>query len=163
MATDDLLAELIDLYDSRFVILPEHGGITMALWNLHAWTIDAAYVSPFLMFVSPEMRCGKSTAMSLLYWTGPRTVLASNISASAIYRYIDASHATLLMDEAETYLRDHPEARGILDSGHTRDRAFVIRCEGDNHQPKRFSTWGPKASRPSASGATLRDRRSPSR
>lgn len=72
VATDDLLTELIDLY-ARYVILPEHGAITMALWTLHAWAIEAAYVSPFLMFTSPEMRCGKSTAMSLLYWTGPRT------------------------------------------------------------------------------------------
>ena len=33
----------------------------MALWTLHAWALDAAYVSPFLMFSSPEMRCGNST------------------------------------------------------------------------------------------------------
>jgi hypothetical protein len=32
------------------------------------------------MFTSPEMRCDKNTALSLLYRTSPRTVFASNIS-----------------------------------------------------------------------------------
>src|SRR5262249_15978466 len=156
VATDDLLTELSQFY-AQHVILPEHGALAMALWTLHAWTIDAFYCSPFLMFSSPEMRCGKSTAMSLLYWTGPRTVLASNISPAAIFRYIDCEHPTLLTDEAET--NESEEARGILNSGHTRDTAYVIRCEGDDNKPKRFSTWAPKAlASISKLAATLRDR-----
>jgi uncharacterized protein DUF3631 len=35
--------------------------------------------------------------------------------------------------------------RGILNSGHSREAAYSIRCDGDDHQPKRFSTWAPKA------------------
>ena len=34
--------------------------------------------------------------------------------------------------------------RGILNGGHTRDTAHVVRCEGDDHRPKEFSTWAPK-------------------
>src|SRR5262249_27361109 len=37
------------------------------------------------------------------------------------------------------------EIRGILNSGHTRDAAFVIRCVGDNSEPRKFSTWAAKA------------------
>ena len=156
VATADLLTDLTKIY-TRHVILPEHGAIAMALWTLHAWTIDAFYCSPLLMFCSPEMRCGKSTAMSLLYWTGPRTVLASNISPAAIFRYIEAEQPTLLADEAET--NESEEARGILNSGHTRDTAYVIRCEGDDNKPKRFSTWAPKALASIGKLATtLRDR-----
>jgi hypothetical protein len=156
VATADILADLAEVY-SRYAVLPEHGATAMAMWNLHAWAIDAFYCSPFLMFSSPEMRCGKSTAMSLIYWTGPRTVLASNISPAAIFRYIDAEHPTLLTDEAET--NENEEARGILNSGHTRDTAHVIRCEGDENKPKRFSTWAPKALASIGKlAATLRDR-----
>ncbi len=133
VATADLLTDLSQIY-SRHVILPEHGAPAMALWTLHAWAIEAFHCSPLLMFCSPEMRCGKSTAMSLLYWTGPRTVLASNISPAAIFRYIEAEHPTLLTDEAET--NQSEEARGILNSGHTRDTAYVIRCVGDDNKPK---------------------------
>ena len=158
VATGDLLSELRDAYASH-VFLPEHGAVAMALWNMHAWAIGAADCSPFLMFSSPEMRCGKSTALTLLKWTGPRTVLASNITPAAIYRYIETERPTLLIDEAETFIADKEEVRGILNSGHTSDTAFVVRTVGDDHEPKEFSTWAPKALASIGKlAATLRDR-----
>jgi putative DNA primase/helicase len=156
--TAELLTALRDTF-TRHVVLPQHAAAAMALWTLHAWALDAAYVSPFLMFTSPEMRCGKSTALSILYWTGPRTTLASNISPAAIFRYVESSHPTLLIDEAETFVTGNEEIRGILNSGHSRDTATIIRLVGDNHEPQEFSTWSPKAiaSIGKLSG-TLRDR-----
>ncbi|MFZ2138758.1 MAG: hypothetical protein WAV78_17800, partial [Xanthobacteraceae bacterium] len=142
--TAELLAALRDTF-MRYIIMPLHAAIAMALWTLHAWALDAAYVSPFLMFSSPEMRCGKSTALAVLYRVGPRTALASNISPAAIFRYVEASHPTLLIDEAETFVTGNEEVRGILNSGHTRDTAIIIRLVGDNHEPKEFSTWSAKA------------------
>jgi hypothetical protein len=70
--TAELLSTLRDTFAQR-VVLPEHGAAAMALWTLHAWALDAADVSPFLVFSAPEMRCGKSTALALLYRTCPRT------------------------------------------------------------------------------------------
>jgi hypothetical protein len=52
---------------------------------------------------------------------------------------------TLLLDEADTWLLSAPEFRGILNSGHRSEAAFVHRCEGNRHEPRAFSTWGPKA------------------
>lgn len=141
--TADLLDALRETYKA-YAVLQDHGAATMALWVLHAWAIDAAYVSPFLMFTSPVMRCGKSTALALLYRTGPRTARASNITPSAIFRYIETYHPTLIIDEADTFARDDEAMRGILNSGHTRDTACVIRCEGEDNRPKEFSTWAPK-------------------
>ena len=156
--TAELLTALLDTFN-RYVILPLHGAIAMALWTMHVWTLDAAYFSPFLMFTSPEMRCGKSTALKLLYRTGPRAVFTSNISPAAIYRYVDASQPTLLIDEAETFVTGNEEVRGILNSGHSRDTAVVIRLVGDNHEPKEFSTWSAKAIASIGKLAgTLRDR-----
>jgi putative DNA primase/helicase len=148
----------MDTY-TRHVVLPPHGANAMALWALHAWAIDAAYLTPFLMFVSPEPRCRKSTALALLYRTAPRTAMASNISAAAIYRYVEALHPTLLLDEAETFPMENEDIRGILNSGHSRDTANVIRLVGDDNEPKEFSTWSPKALASIGKlAATLRDR-----
>ena len=156
--TTELLAALRDTFTRHVILLP-HAAAAMALWTLHAWVLDAAHVSPFLMFTSPEMRCGKSTALAVLYRIGPRTALASNISPAAIFRYVEDSHPTLLIDEAETFVTGNEEVRGILNSGHTRDTATIIRLVGDNHEPKEFSTWSAKAiaSIGKLSG-TLRDR-----
>ena len=51
----------------------------------------------------------------------------------------------MLIDEADSFLRNSDELRGVLNSGHTRDSAFVIRTVGEDHEPRRFSTWGAKA------------------
>jgi putative DNA primase/helicase len=142
--TADLLQGLVDVY-RKHVVLPEHGAEAMALWCLHCWAIDAAYVSPFLMLTSPEPRCGKSTTLALLYRTVPRSAFASNISSASVFRYIDSCHPVLLIDEADTFARDDDALRGILNSGHSRDTAFVIRCEGDDNFAKEFSTWSAKA------------------
>ena len=115
----------------------------MALWSMHAWAIDAAYCSPFLNFWAPTFRCGKSTGLSALKWTGLRTELAGNVSPAAIFRYIEKARPCLLIDEKDTDRNE--EARGILNSGHTRDTAYVIRCDGEDNEPRRFSTWAPKA------------------
>jgi hypothetical protein len=51
---------------------------------------------------------------------------------------------TLLIDEADSFLRDNEEARGLINSGLYRETAFVIRTVGDDHTPTSFRTWGPK-------------------
>jgi putative DNA primase/helicase len=72
---------------------------------------------------------------------------SANISASALFRAVEAWEPTLLIDEADSFLRNNEEFRGILNSGHTRELAFVIRnvAVGDDHEPRRFSTGGAKA------------------
>jgi len=72
-----------------------------------------------------------------------RALVASNISPAAVFRVIEASTPTLLIDEADTFLSNNEELRGVINSGHTRAGAFVVRTVGDDHEPKKFSTWAP--------------------
>jgi len=143
-------AQLLDEIEkafNRYIVLPEGAGFALALWTLHAWTADAGDISPFLVLVSPTKRCGKTNTLIVLYYLTPRSELASNISPSAIFRYIEDVRPTLLIDEADSFLRDNEEMRGILNSGHTKTAAHVIRNIEVNgeHKPRRFSTWAPKA------------------
>jgi putative DNA primase/helicase len=131
----------------RYIVLPAGASVAFALWTLHAWTMDAGDISPFLVLVSPTKRCGKTSALIVLYYLTPKSELASNISASALFRYVEEVRPTLLIDEADSFVKDNEELRGILNSGHTRAAAHVIRnveVEGE-HKPRRFSTWAPKA------------------
>jgi putative DNA primase/helicase len=131
----------------RYIVLPEGAGAALSLWTLHAWTMDAGDISPFLVLVSPTKRCGKTSALIILLYITPRSELASNISASALFRYVEEVRPTLLIDEADSFLKDNEEMRGILNSGHTKTAAHVIRNIEVNgeHKPRRFSTWAPKA------------------
>lgn len=57
---------------------------------------------------------------------------------------------TMLIDEADSFIRDshgsiNQELRGVLNSGHTRATAYVMRsvlADDRDWTPKKFSTWG---------------------
>lgn len=141
-----LLQMLIDALRTH-VILPEHAYVIVALWILHAHAHDAAAISPILAIISPEKRCGKTTLLSLLLELTPNPLLAANITAAAVFRAIEVWRPTLLVDEADTFLAEREELRGVINSGHNRRSAVVIRVVEENGEqvPKKFSTWAPKA------------------
>jgi putative DNA primase/helicase len=127
----------------RYVVLPKSADIALPLWVLHAWTVDAGDISPLMMLVSPTKRCGKTSLLIMLYFLTPRSELSSNITAPALFRYIEDVRPTLLIDEADSFVKDNEELRGILNSGYTKAAANVIRTI--DQKARRFSTWGPKA------------------
>jgi putative DNA primase/helicase len=141
------LLDAINQVFHRYIVLPTGAGDALALWVLHSWTMDAGDISPFMVLVSPTKRCGKTNTLIVLYYLTPRSELASSISASALFRYIEEVRPTLLIDEADSFVKDSEEMRGILNSGHTKTAAHVIRNVEINgeHKPRRFSTWAPKA------------------
>ena len=139
-----LLSGLADLI-KRFMILPTHADTVVALWIVFTYCIDVAQVAPILVAASPEKRCGKSTLLFLLVRLVNRALPSSNITSAALFRSVEKWQPTLIVDEADSFLRESDELRGVLNSGHTRDTAFVIRTVGDDHDPRRFSTWGAKA------------------
>jgi hypothetical protein len=83
--------------------------------------------------------------LKLLRLLVPRPLAVSNLTAASLFRAIDCWGPTLLIDEADSYLKQNEELRGVLDSGHDRDLAFVLRTTGDDHEPRSFCTWSPKA------------------
>ena len=129
----------------RFIVCTPEVANTVALWAAMTWFMDSVHVAPLAMITAPEKRCGKTQLMTIISRLSARAVVASNISPAALYRTIQAWSPALMIDEADTFMRDNEELRGIVNCGHTRDTAFVIRTTGDDHTPTRFSTWGAKA------------------
>jgi len=141
-------ADLIDqLYTTvlRHVAMAEPSAVTVALWVLFAHAHEAFQVSPLLALISPEKRCGKTTTLTLLGALVPNPLPAANITAAALFRAVQRFRPTLLVDEADSFLRDREELRGVLNSGHHRAGAAVVRTVGDDYEPRVFSTWCPKA------------------
>lgn len=137
----DELAESITAH----VSLPPAAADTVALWVLHAHAHDTAAISPLLAITSPTPECGKTTLLTLLGALVPRALEASSITTAALFRAVEKWRPTLLIDEADTFLKDNDELRGVLNSGHCRASAQVIRTVGDDHEPRAFATWAPKA------------------
>lgn len=129
----------------RHAVLPEGAASALSLWVLGSYAYDAFRIWPKLCITSPEKRCGKTTLMEVLGGLCQRALVASGISPAAVFRVIEAWRPTLLIDEADTFLSGNEELRGVINSGHTKSGAFVIRTVGDDHEPRRFSTWAPMA------------------
>jgi hypothetical protein len=138
-----LLDELVKAVSS-YVVLAEHVAIAIALWVVHCCVFDVFMITPRLAITSPERRCGKTTLLDVLGCLVWRPLSASNVTASVVFRVVEQARPTLLIDEADTFLVDNDELRGVLNTGH-RQGGQVIRNVGENHEPRAFSTHAPAA------------------
>ncbi|MCL1824371.1 MAG: DUF3631 domain-containing protein [Betaproteobacteria bacterium] len=142
---DALLSDIANTIQ-RFIVCKPETAQAAALWVAMTWVIDVVQFAPIAVITAPEMRCGKSLLLKLLGKLSYRSMVASNITPAALFRVIDAWRPTLMIDEADSFMDDpQSDLRGILNSGHDRDTAYVVRVVGDDHTPKQFSTWGAKA------------------
>ena len=142
---DDLAASL-----RSFVVMRTEEAYAIAFWIIHTYFIrppncpQVFDFSPILNISSPERQCGKSTLRELIYELVPRPLNAMNASESALFRKISSSLPTLLIDEADTFLRNRGELAGILNSGYKQD-GNVLRQGGKTfEETMEFSTWSPK-------------------
>jgi len=131
---------------SRYMILPKGALPPIVLWIASTYVYDAFKVYPKLGVVSPEKRCGKSTLLEILDAFSCKSILSSNITPSSIFRVVEKTKPTLLIDEADTFIAGrNDDLIGIINSGHNRRTASVIRTVGEDHSTKKFSTWSPMA------------------
>jgi hypothetical protein len=137
---DDLVAQL-----ERFVVMPPAAIDFVALWVLLTYVYDEFDVSAYATFNSPQERCGKTRVMTLVTTFARRSLLISNATPATIFRVLEAYHPVLAFDEFDSFGHLNEELRNILNAGHTRDGAFVLRCDGDENVPRIFHTFGPKA------------------
>jgi hypothetical protein len=130
----------------RFVSLGSSEALATALWIVHAHAHDAAFHSPRLAALSPTKGCGKSTLLRCIYSLTPRSLLASNVSPASVFRVIEASRPTFLIDEIDSTNEEaRAELVGIINSSHCRLDAQIIRSVPvvDGYEPRTFSTWAP--------------------
>jgi putative DNA primase/helicase len=139
-----LLDDLVSVVH-RFIICDATTAHGTALWITMTWLMDSVDVAPIAAITAPEKRCGKSQLLFLMGRLSSRPLAASNITPAALFRAIEAWKPTLLIDEADAFMKENEELRGLLNCGHTRDSAYVVRTVGDDHMPKQFFVWGAKA------------------
>jgi hypothetical protein len=126
----------------QYIDITDEAAFACALWSAWTHVFDQFDVAPLLVLKSPVKRCGKTSLLTVLSKFVTRPIPTSNISPAALYRVVEEQRPTLLIDEADTWLPNNREARGIINCGHTRDTAFIIRNQ--HSRPQRFSSWCPK-------------------
>jgi putative DNA primase/helicase len=133
-----LLSDIVQEIE-RYMVMETGAAETVALWVIHTYALDAFGISPRLAITSPRPGCGKTTLLDLLHHLVLKPLLAANVTPAAVFRSVEVARPTLLIDEADTFLKDNQELRGVLDSGHRRG-GNVVRIVGDDMEPREFST-----------------------
>lgn len=154
-----LLLSRVHTFVRRFVRITEVQATAIVLWIAFVYAFSVADHSPRLAILSAKKRSGKSRLETIVEMLVPRAMRSSNMSAAVVYRMIEETWRTLnkpptvLLDEVDSFvfsgrgpMSEHTEAiRGIINSGHTPEGAFVSRMEkiGDRLVAVNYSTWAP--------------------
>lgn len=136
MSDDDGLRMLATLHKAltRYVVFPSaEAADAVTLWIAATHAQMAWEHATRLAIISPEKRCGKSRLLDVIEATCHAPLMTVNISPAALVRSIPADDEpppTLLLDEADAVFGrkaadNHEDLRGILNSGHQRNRPYV--------------------------------------
>jgi putative DNA primase/helicase len=139
-----VLLEDIAALIRRHVVMPEEAARATALWVVGTYCFDAFVIFPRLVITSPEKQCGKTTLLDVIGGMVLKRLLVSNVTVSPLFRAIEIARPTLLLDEADSFLSENEEMRGIINAGHRRD-GTVMRSVGDDFEPRQFAVWSPMA------------------
>jgi Protein of unknown function (DUF3631) len=142
-----LLDELLSFVQS-YVVMSAAQADAVALWTAHTHALDAFETTPFLAVTSPEKRCGKTRLLDVLELVVARPWRAVMPSEAVLYRKIESSQPTLLLDETDAIFNlgngNTEPLRALLNAGNRRG-TFVPRCVGPTQQISDFAIFCSKA------------------
>ncbi len=143
-----LLADVLTdaaAYLRRFAILPDNAAEVLSLWAAMTWTFESFDRIPLLLLTSPAPRSGKSTVLELLGRLVARPLATVSVSPAVLYRIIGQARPTIMLDEADTLLKDSPDLTAIVNAAHARESARVVRCHPETLEPEVFTCYAPIA------------------
>ena len=131
----------------RFVVMDDADRLIAAYYVLLTFVYDRLDICPKLLITAPVMQAGKSRLASTLGHMSCRPLFFANMSPAVMYRVVEEVQPTMIIAEADAWLKDNEELRGLINAGHERDEAFAWRMVKDadgNMTATKFSVFGPQ-------------------
>ncbi len=130
----------------RFVIIDAIQADAITLWIFMGYIFNLFDTNPLLIINAPERACAKTLLQTVIAELSTRALMASNATASPLFRSIDLWHPTIFFDEADTFFKDNHDLLGMVNAGY-KSSGFVLRSEahGDSFMPVKFEVFGPKS------------------
>ena len=123
--------------------------ILTATGSMVSYFREIFYTFPYFDFTSPEVECGKTTAMKTMIFTSFYGTITASFSEPVMFREIDATHCAYGLDNIErlfTKPKDYVPIIDWLASSYSRDIPCKrLEKEGDNWIVKYFDGYGIKA------------------
>ncbi len=140
----ELLLNQIKKTIKDHLILPNGAAEVIALWCLCTYCINYFRIFPKLFIFSPTKRCGKTTTLEVISGFAQKSLPVSGVTPAVIFRVIEKEQPTLIIDEADAHLKHASgDMTAILNSGHTKSTAHILRSKPKTLEPQKFSTWAP--------------------
>jgi hypothetical protein len=136
-----LLTGIIDQLGT-YVFVPYNEKLATALWVIASYAFDAFFIFPRLRLKSATKGCGKSTLLDVLECLVNKPLIPSNATGPSLFRIIATERPTILLDEADRFVPKNDDLISIINAGHKKN-GTVLRCVGDNQEPRAFSVWAP--------------------
>jgi len=121
-----------------------------ALWNFHTYFYELFDSTPYNDYTGTK-RAGKSKAMEFQKLVCYNAIMSPDMSPSSLFRIIEGTGATLLLDETEQFKNKKNESaqqtRTLLMQGFGKDQ-FAIRSQGNSDSgftPQFFNLYCPKS------------------
>lgn len=130
----------------KYIVIEPEQADAIALWIAQTWFIPYIDLAALAIINAPEKACGKTQLLSIISYMSCRPLPAANASPSAVFRAVEKWAPTLLIDEADTFLKDNSELQGMINAGYLRG-GYVLRSEavGTSFEARMFSVFSAKA------------------
>lgn len=144
----EVFEEILNLYKEYSEMSSEGLYVLHALWSIGTYFHDL-FNSYAYLYVGGVKRSGKTKTLTVHSILDFNAIFSNNMSSATLYRLIQNSHATLLIDESEKLSNPQraQEFRNILLAGYKKGPE-TYRCGKDAKEriePEGFAVYGPKA------------------
>jgi len=129
----------------RYSVTPPGADVFLTMWTFSTYFHDAFQYFPICLITSPIKGAGKTTAVEIQSAVCMDTITTTDITSASIPRVIEIGKATLILDEADTYIPNDHQFKGKLNASVKAFGSVSIRCEsnGTGFYPKAFKTSTP--------------------
>ncbi len=135
-----------DLYDKYLDFRDPHTADILALWAIGTYLYPLFESYPYIALLGPK-GSGKTKTISLTARLAFNMRVTSDISPSALFRVVEATRATLGIDESDRLSRGRDtlviSLRLLLNAGYKRGSP-AIRIEGEDFRVREFEVYAPK-------------------
>ena len=141
------LADLLDEMHAtvrRYVICADSAAHIVVLWAAHTHVYARCTHTPRLILTAPAEECAKSLILHVIKDMTPRPMWTENPSQATFYRLADERRPTFYLSEVDEYPPPQLEIVKDINGGWELDGG-ALRCVGDAHEVRFFSTFVPVA------------------
>ena len=129
----------------RHMVIRNEDADACALWCAHTYIYKRFDHTPRLMITAPTAECGKTVLMSHMIGnmiTKPQPV--ELMKPAPFFRLAEGHAPSFLIDEVDVFIQEDSELLAAINNG-WEPHGGVLRCVGDDHEVRIFSTHCPVA------------------